>query len=85
MGLCLRVIFGVCLRVKFEGNFCGLYMRGHFQATFFLNNRMKRMIILINCDSQSAIGAIDSTVIKEKTRPLSQLGMLSTRWEGPMK
>ena len=36
-------------------------------ATFLLDNKIEGRKILINCDSQSAIQAIDSTVIKNKT------------------
>ena len=41
---------------------------------FLLKNRIGGMKVLINCDSQSAIRAIDSLVLK--ARPLSQLCLL---------
>ena len=36
-------------------------------ATFLLDNKIEGRKVMINCDSQSAIKAIDSTVIKNKT------------------
>ena len=36
-------------------------------AIFLLDNKIEGRKILINCDSQSAIQAIDSTIIKNKT------------------
>ena len=48
-------------------------------ATFLLDNKIEGSKIMINCDSQAAIKAINSTVIKnsttlEATMPLNTLG-----------
>ena len=57
-------------------------------ATFLLDNKTERSKIMINCDSQAAIKAINSTVIKnsttlETTMGLSTLGesnVITLRW-----
>ena len=57
-------------------------------ATFFLNNKIEGKKIMINCDSQATIRAINSTVIKDSTTPeatmafntLGESNEINLRW-----
>ena len=52
-------------------------------ATFLLNNKVEGKKILINCDSLSAIMAINSTVIRNKTTHADTYAL--PHWVSPMK
>ena len=51
-------------------------------ATFLLDNKIEGSKIIINCDSQAAIKAINSTIIKNSTT--LEPPWPSTPWENPM-
>ena len=67
---------------------CTVFQAEGQAATYLLEKEVKGQSILINCDSQSAIRAINSTIIRNRTiletsRKLNALGSSNTvllRW-----